>query len=81
MKSWAQRNPFLARVLLRFALRLGVALAIVIPAMPLAEAYGVSPNVAAIGAVVIGLVVGAKLAEMVAAAWGLPDEMPRRKSE
>ena len=51
MKAWAQRNPFLARVLLRFVLRLGVALAVVIPAMPLAEAYGVSPNVAAIAAV------------------------------
>ena len=75
MKSWAQRNPFLARVLLRFVLRLGVALAIVIPAMPLAERFGVSPNVAAITAVVIGLVVGAKLAEMVAKAWALPDEV------
>lgn len=81
MKSWAQGNPFLARVLLRFALRLGVALAIVFPAMPLAERYGVSPNVAAITAVVIGLVVGAKLAEMVARAWALPEEQPPRKRE
>jgi hypothetical protein len=81
MKSWAQRNPFLARVLLRFVLRLGVALAVVFPAMPLAERYGVSPNVAAIAAVVIGLVLGAKLAEMVAAAWGLPDEVKPGKRE
>ena len=81
MKSWAQRNPFLARVLLRFVLRLGVARAIVIPAMPRAEANGVSPNVAAIAAVVIGLVVGAKLAAMVATAWGLPDELPQRKGD
>ena len=62
MKSWAQRNAFLARVLLRFVLRLGVALAIVIPAMPPAERFGVSPNVAAITAGGIGRGGGAKVA-------------------
>jgi putative effector of murein hydrolase len=51
-----------------------VALAIVVPALPIAERVGVSPNVAAIAAVVVGLLVGARLAEMVAKAWGLPED-------
>ena len=51
-----------------------VALAVVIPLMPMMERYGVSPNIAAITAVVVGLLVGAKLAERVAKLWGLPEE-------
>jgi len=74
MKNWAIQNPMLARVLLRLGCRMGVALAIVVPLMPMFERYGVSPNMAAIIAVVIGLVVGAKLAERLAVAWGLPAE-------
>ena len=74
MKAWAIRNPMMARVLLRLACRMGVALAIVVPLMPVAEYYAISPNVAAIAAVVIGLLVGAKLAERVAVAWALPPE-------
>ena len=53
MKAWALRNPMLARVLLRLVLRMAVALAVVIPLMPMMERYGVSPNIAAITAVVV----------------------------
>ena len=74
MKAWALRNPMMARVLLRLGLRMAVALAVVIPLMPMMERYGVSPNIAAITAVVVGLLVGAKLAERVAVLWGLPEE-------
>ncbi len=74
MKAWALRNPMMARVLLRLVLRMAVALAVVIPLMPMMERYGVSPNIAAITAVVVGLLVGAKLAERVAKLWGLPEE-------
>lgn len=74
MKAWALRNPAAARILLRLALRLAVALAIVIPLGALGDQYGINPNVAAITAVLVGLVVGAKLAERTAKAWGLPDE-------
>lgn len=74
MKAWALNNPMMARVLLRLGFRMAVALAVVIPLMPMMERYGVSPNVAAITAVVVGLVVGARLAERVAKLWGLPEE-------
>ena len=74
MKAWALRNPMMARVLLRLVLRMAVALAVVVPLMPMMERYGVSPNIAAITAVVVGLLVGAKLAERVAVLWGLPEE-------
>lgn len=74
MKNWAQRNPGMARILLRLALRLAVALAVVIPLGSIGEQYGWSPNIGAIVAVVIGLIVGAKLAERVAVLWGLPAE-------
>ena len=74
VKAWALRNPMMARVLLRLGLRMAVALAVVIPLMPMMERYGVSPNIAAITAVVVGLLVGAKLAERVAVLWGLPEE-------
>ena len=74
MKAWALRNPMMARVLLRLGLRMAVALAVVVPLMPMMERYGVSPNIAAITAVVVGLLVGAKLAERVATLWGLPEE-------
>ena len=74
MKAWARHNPMMARVLLRLGFRMAVALAVVIPLMPMMERYGVSPNVAAITAVVVGLLVGARLAERVAKLWGLPEE-------
>lgn len=74
MKAWALRNPMMARVLLRLGFRMAVALAVVIPLMPMMERYGVSPNIAAITAVVVGLLVGAKLAERVAVLWGLPED-------
>ena len=74
MKAWALRNPMLARVLLRLVLRMAVALAVVVPLLPMMERYGVSPNIAAITAVVVGLLVGAKLAERVAVLWGLPED-------
>ncbi len=74
MKAWALRNPMMARVLLRLGFRMGVALAVVIPLMPMMERYGVSPNIAAITAVVVGLIVGARLAERVAVMWGLPED-------
>ena len=74
MKAWARRNPVIARVLLRFALRLLVALAVVIPLLPLVERYNASPNLAAIAAVVIGLALGGRLAARVATLWQLPEE-------
>jgi uncharacterized YccA/Bax inhibitor family protein len=74
MKTWAHRNPALARILLRLGMRMAVAIGIVIVLMPIAERQGWSPNIAAIGAVVVGLIVGAKLAERVAILWGLPEE-------
>jgi|GEM_PF-4225062 len=80
MKEWARRNPGMARVLLRLAMRLAVALALVVPLGWIGEQYGWSPNIAAIAAVVVGLIVGAKLAERVAVLWGLPaDTFPGAK--
>jgi thiamine transporter ThiT len=80
MKTWAQRNPALARIMLRLGMRMVVAIAIVIVLMPIAEQQGWSPNIAAIFAVLVALVVGAKLAERVAVMWGLPeDTFPTRK--
>jgi hypothetical protein len=82
MKTWAQRNPALARIVLRLGMRMAVAIGIVIPLLPIAEQQGWSPNIAAIVAVVVGLIVGAKLAERVAVMWGLPEEtLPGAKGE
>jgi len=79
MKQWALRNPVMGHIVLKLVLRLAVALAVMVVLGPVGQHFGVNPNVAAISAVVVGLLVGAKLADRTAKAWGMPPEAELRK--
>ena len=72
MLAWARANPSSARIALRFVVRLVIALAVVLPARGIGDAYGVSPNVGAIGAVAVALLLGGRLADRLAAVCGIP---------
>lgn len=72
MIAWLRARPEAAHIILRFVLRLALALAIVVPLGALSEAQGVSPNFAAIAAVVVALALGGRAAAWLAARWGIP---------
>lgn len=72
--TWAAENPVLARVGLRFALRLLIALLLVVPLQTLGARLGLSPNFGALAAVMLGLWLGGRWANRQADRWGIPPE-------
>lgn len=74
MLTWARANPLTARVGLRFIVRLVIAVILVLPLQALSTRFGVSPNYGLFVALIVALLVGARIANQQADRWGIPNE-------
>lgn len=74
MLTWARANPLAARVGLRFVTRLVIAVILVLPMQALSVRIGVSADYGLFVAVILALVVGARVANQQADRWGIPNE-------
>lgn len=74
LRAWAMANPILARVGLRFGVRLAIAVLLVVPLQTLGARFSLSPNYGALAAVMIGLWFGGLWANGMADRWGIPRE-------
>ena len=72
LMGWARANPIWARLWIKLAVRLPLALALVVGFQFLADRFALSANGAAIVGVVVGVWGGGRIAERVCAALTIP---------